>query len=60
MTTKERIEQLRDELKKGNEALVELARRQQILREQTLRIAGAVQVLEEMEREESNGLKSVQ
>jgi len=62
MDVTKRIEELQGELDKGNQALVALANKQNQLREQLLKIAGAIQVLKELEPVESegeNGLKSV-
>ena len=63
MTKTERIEQLKNELDKGNRALVDMEQKQQTLRSQLLRISGAIQVLTEIEREEkeegTDGIKSV-
>jgi hypothetical protein len=44
----ERLAELREELEKGRHALAELDARRRRLEESMLRIAGAVQVLEEM------------
>lgn len=43
-----RLSELRAELEKGNRELERLDRRRQDLRDQMLRISGAIQVLEEL------------
>ncbi len=45
----DRLTSLREEFEKGQKLLVELDARRERLKESMLRIAGAVQVLEEME-----------
>ncbi|MFE0462526.1 hypothetical protein ACFW1A_25050 [Kitasatospora sp. NPDC058965] len=45
---RERLAQLRRELRLGEEQLLELVRQEAALRQQLLRIAGAVQVLAEL------------
>lgn len=47
----DRLAELREEERKGREALAELERRSRELRDQLLRISGAIQVLEELEQE---------
>lgn len=44
----ERLSALRDEFDKGQQLLAELDQRRERLKESMLRIAGAIQVLEEM------------
>lgn len=44
----ERLTELREEFEKGQQALAEIDARRERLKESMLRIAGAVQVLEEM------------
>ena len=53
-----RISELKDEFEAGQKLLVELESRQNGLREQLLRISGAIQVLEEMMAETENDAKS--
>ncbi len=50
----ERINELRDEYKSGQEQLKLLEARQQELANTLLRISGAIQVLEEMKADEKN------
>lgn len=60
MDLENRIEDLNRELKKGNEILADMMKKQTALREKLLRIAGAVQILSDIATEgKNNGVESV-
>lgn len=54
----DRLEQLREEYRRGQEQLALLDRRRQELQETLLRISGAVQVLEELTETHRSGEKA--
>jgi prefoldin subunit 5 len=49
----DRLQQLKDELQKGQQEMVRLDRQRQELRDTMLRIAGAIQVLEELSAQQA-------
>jgi prefoldin subunit 5 len=56
----ERLQQLRKELQKGEQEMARLDQHRQQLRETMLRIAGAIQVLEELTAPNAAGDKAEQ
>ena len=54
-----RLEELRSEYDKGQKALMDLQARQLSLRESLLRIAGAIQVLEELLKKDEKVVREI-
>ncbi len=49
----DRLEQLREEFRKGQQELASVERKRELIRDTLLRISGAIQVLEELQATQS-------